>query len=261
MDTSNKNKTSRELVVYIVLAAVIAAIIAVGATVGVLSKRSAESVTASPAPEEEAPVAEQMQEETQVVETVLLSTYQVEDETEVLPTDDIQPSNVLPTDDLPTDDVEEDDVVEEVVSEEATSAVTVETPPGSTELPYEEEAVEEVVEAKTYNGIIEGDIYTGTLSYYDVCYQCCGSLTGVTASGKVIYNGMENPYVCSCNWLPLGTTVSINGVEYTVADRGGTGLSTIGRIDIFVPEGHQAALNLGITYGAEIIILAFPEGV
>ena len=40
--------------------------------------------------------------------------------------------------------------------------------------------------------------------------------------------------------------IEVDGVQYTVADRGGSGLSKAGKIDIFTPEGHAACLKKGI---------------
>ena len=56
---------------------------------------------------------------------------------------------------------------------------------------------------------------------------------------------MADPYYVACNWLPLGSVISVNGKNYTVVDRGGSGLSARGRIDIYTPAGHQAALKGG----------------
>lgn len=116
-------------------------------------------------------------------------------------------------------------------------------------------------EKQTYNGIAEGDVFDGTLTYYDVCIKCCGKTDGITALGIRIQNGVqpETP-VASCNWLPLGTLIDIDGTQYIVADRGGKSLGTVGRVDIFTPEGHQAALDLGRKTGAVITVLKFPDG-
>lgn len=56
---------------------------------------------------------------------------------------------------------------------------------------------------------------------------------------------MANPYYVACNWLPMGSVIRVNGTNYTVVDRGGSGLSTVGRIDIFTPEGHAACYRYG----------------
>ena len=94
-------------------------------------------------------------------------------------------------------------------------------------------------------GYTVGQQIKGKYSHYCVCKKCCGKVNGVTASGQVIHNGMQDPHIVACNWLPIGTVISVNGQTYTVADRGGSGLSKVGRIDIFTPAGHQAALNAG----------------
>lgn len=90
-----------------------------------------------------------------------------------------------------------------------------------------------------------GQIITGKYTHYCACAKCNGNSRGITTSGKKIYNGMSNPYYIACNWLPLGSVVEVDGVEYTVADRGGSGLSKKGRIDIFTPEGHSECMRRG----------------
>lgn len=90
-----------------------------------------------------------------------------------------------------------------------------------------------------------GQTIKGKYTHYCSCAKCCGKSNGVTASGKKVYTGMPNPYYVACNWLPLGSVISVNGTNYTVVDRGGSGLSSGGRIDIYTPEGHQAAIRGG----------------
>lgn len=101
-------------------------------------------------------------------------------------------------------------------------------------------------ENKTYKNISVGDVITGRKSHYCVCKKCCGKDNGVTASGIKIKNGMDDPYIIACNWLPLGSVVDIDGKIYTVADRGGSRLSKTGYVDIFTPEGHDACLKKGV---------------
>jgi len=113
---------------------------------------------------------------------------------------------------------------------------------------------------RTYNGIAEGDVITGELTHYCVCEKCCGKTDGITASGLKIENGVEPEIsVAACNWLPFGTIIEIEGKVYVIADRGGSGLDKVGRLDIFTPEGHQAALELGRIKGAEIKVVSLPE--
>lgn len=94
------------------------------------------------------------------------------------------------------------------------------------------------------NGYYVGQKITGRYTHYCACSKCCGKSDGITASGIKVYNGMADPYYVACNWLPLGSVISVNGQNYTVVDRGGSGLSRTGRIDIFA-GGHQTALNKG----------------
>lgn len=110
----------------------------------------------------------------------------------------------------------------------------------------------EIVGTKTSsNGVSSKDGYhvgqkiSGRYTHYCSCSICCGKNDGITASGIKIYNGMANPYYVACNWLPLGSVIEVDGVRYTVVDRGGRGLSKPGRIDIFTPEGHAACYKKG----------------
>ena len=112
-----------------------------------------------------------------------------------------------------------------------------------------EQAAKEAVKSngvKSAKGYKVGQVIEGRYSHYCACAVCNGNSRGVTSSGKKISNGMENPYYVACNWLPLGTVISVDGTLYTVADRGGSGLSRKGRIDIFTPEGHSECYKLGV---------------
>ncbi len=97
----------------------------------------------------------------------------------------------------------------------------------------------------SYGSYTLGQSISGKYTHYCMCAKCCGKSNGITASGRRVYTGMPDPYYIACNWLPMGSVISVNGVNYTVVDRGGGGLSSSGRIDIFTPGGHQAALNAG----------------
>lgn len=98
---------------------------------------------------------------------------------------------------------------------------------------------------RSYNGVFEGQVIGGKATHYCACSTCNGSNAGSTASGIRIYNGMVNPYIVACNWLPLGTKLKVNGVMYTVADRGGSGFNSVGRLDVFTPGGHAECYRLG----------------
>lgn len=98
---------------------------------------------------------------------------------------------------------------------------------------------------KSKNGIKVGDVISGKYTHYCACATCNGNSRGITTSGKRIRNGMANPYYIACNWLPLGSVIKTQGHYYTVVDRGGSGLSRKGRIDIFTPGGHRQCYKLG----------------
>lgn len=99
---------------------------------------------------------------------------------------------------------------------------------------------------KSKNGYKVGQVIKGRYSHYCACATCNGNSRGITSSGKKIRNGMDNPYYVACNWLPLGTVINVDGTNYTVVDRGGSGLSRQGRIDIFTPGGHSECYRLGV---------------
>ncbi len=98
---------------------------------------------------------------------------------------------------------------------------------------------------KTLNGYKVGQVIDGRYTHYCACARCNGNGRGITSSGRKITNGMQNPYYIACNWLPLGSVINVDGTNYTVVDRGGSGLSRRGRIDIFTPEGHAACYRYG----------------
>ena len=80
------------------------------------------------------------------------------------------------------------------------------------------------------------------MTHYCACTRCCGpNAQGITASGKRVAVGM----VAMSSHYPFGTQIMINGIMYTVEDRGGSGIENdIGRVDIFVPD-HNEALRMG----------------
>ena len=80
------------------------------------------------------------------------------------------------------------------------------------------------------------------VTHYCACTKCCGpNAKGITASGKNVAVGM----VAMSSYYPFGTQIMINGIMYTVEDRGGSGIENdIGRVDIFVPD-HNEALRMG----------------
>ena len=156
--------------------------------------------------------------------------------------------------------------VEQIAEETAADVIVIRDPETDTaEIAVESIAATlsetvEPTETQSYNGIREGDTIVGTLTYYDVCLSCCGKTDGITASGIRIKNGVEPEIpVVGCNWLPLMTVLTIDGVEYIVADRGGASMDTVGRLDVFNPAGHEDCIQRGITENAEIVIDDLPE--
>ncbi len=156
--------------------------------------------------------------------------------------------------------------VERIAEETAADVIVIRDPETDTaEIAVESIAATlpetvEPMETQSYNGIREGDTIVGTLTYYDVCLSCCGKTDGITASGIRIENGVEPEVpVVGCNWLPLMTVLTIDGVEYIVADRGGASMDTVGRLDVFNPAGHEDCIQRGITENAEIVIVDLPE--
>ena len=112
---------------------------------------------------------------------------------------------------------------------------------------------------RSYNGVAEGDIIDGELTFYcrDVC--CNGKWAGTTADGTVLDDNTEP--IASANWLPFDSIVAVDGVEYRIADRGGSGLERVGRLDIYELAGHAAALARGRVKGARIKIIYIAEEV
>lgn len=98
-----------------------------------------------------------------------------------------------------------------------------------------------------FNGIGEPEgspvsTFEADITYYCACTKCCGeNACGITASGKQIERGM----IAMSSHYPFGTKVMIDGIIYTVEDRGGSGIENdLHRIDIYVPD-HNEALRLG----------------
>ena len=72
--------------------------------------------------------------------------------------------------------------------------------------------------------------------------QCCGKTNGITASGA---KATANHTIAAPSTFAFGTKVVINGITYTVEDRGGAIQGN--RIDIYM-NSHQEALQWGVRY-------------
>lgn len=77
---------------------------------------------------------------------------------------------------------------------------------------------------------------------YCACMQCCGKTNGITASGT---HATANRTIATPSTFAFGTKVLINGVTYTVEDRGGAIQGN--RIDIYM-NSHSEALAWGVRY-------------
>lgn len=78
------------------------------------------------------------------------------------------------------------------------------------------------------------------ITYYCSCRKCTSTGNGITKSGTLVTEGRT----ASCNSLPIGTRVIIDGNEYVIED---TGSMKNNIIDIYV-SSHQKALELGTHY-------------
>lgn len=77
---------------------------------------------------------------------------------------------------------------------------------------------------------------------YCACAKCCGWSTGITASGA---RATANHTIAAPSTFSFGTKVVINGVTYTVEDRGGAIQGN--RIDVYM-DSHAEALAWGVRY-------------
>lgn len=77
---------------------------------------------------------------------------------------------------------------------------------------------------------------------YCSCAYCCGKTDGITASGT---HATANRTIAAPSTFAFGTKVVINGITYTVEDRGGAIQGN--RIDIYM-DSHAEALQWGVRY-------------
>lgn len=77
---------------------------------------------------------------------------------------------------------------------------------------------------------------------YCACAKCCGKTNGITASGT---KATANRTIAAPRTFSFGTKVVINGVTYTVEDRGGAIQGN--RIDVYM-NSHSEALAWGVRY-------------
>ena len=83
-------------------------------------------------------------------------------------------------------------------------------------------------------------IGTYTITAYCPCRKCCGKwANGITASGVT---AKANHTIAAPKNIPFGTILIIDGIEYTVEDRGGAIKGK--RLDLFM-ENHETCLQWG----------------
>lgn len=80
------------------------------------------------------------------------------------------------------------------------------------------------------------------ITAYCSCAACCGKTNGITASGT---KATANHTIAAPSTFAFGTKVLINGIEYTVEDRGGDIQGN--RIDVYM-NSHSEALTWGVKY-------------
>lgn len=120
--------------------------------------------------------------------------------------------------------IDKEEVLENTIVEEE---IIETSPEGETEL--EQENIDMNLE---YLGIY-------TLTAYCSCEECCGKSDGITASGV---KARPNHTIAAPSEFAFGTKLMINGIEYTVEDRGGAIKDK--RIDVYF-DSHQEAINFG----------------
>ena len=115
------------------------------------------------------------------------------------------------------------------------------------------EPVDKIVQIQTKSIITSRSSYSrvsGTsgqsgvykVTAYCACMQCCGKTNGITASGT---QATANRTIAAPKTFAFGTKVVINGITYTVEDRGGAIQGN--RIDIYM-DTHAEALQWGVRY-------------
>ena len=92
--------------------------------------------------------------------------------------------------------------------------------------------------------VVEREYYTVNfnISHYDACYKCCGKTDGITASGV---KATPNHTIAAPKEYPFGTNIEIDGIMYTVEDRGGNINGNC--IDVYV-NSHEEARQKGRFY-------------
>jgi 3D (Asp-Asp-Asp) domain-containing protein len=102
----------------------------------------------------------------------------------------------------------------------------------------EQSVAYEYVDGQTHGVLTGGEEIEVIVTYYCSCEICCDEYAnGITASGKKAATGM----VAMDAKYPFGTKILIDGVMYTVEDRGGA--ITDNHVDIYMPTHNEALKN------------------
>jgi len=115
------------------------------------------------------------------------------------------------------------------------------------------EPVDKIVQVQTKSVITSRSSYDRTsgtsgksgvykVTAYCACNYCCGKTDGITASGT---KATANRTIAAPSTFAFGTKVVINGITYTVEDRGGAIQGN--RIDVYM-DTHTEALQWGVRY-------------
>ena len=96
------------------------------------------------------------------------------------------------------------------------------------------------------------------ITFYCSCKKCCGKWSDGRFANNEKCLSSTSPTI-ACNWLKFGTKVKIDGIIYTVRDRGaksifGTFKKPILAFDIYCLS-HEVARNKGVYYTNKVEVM------
>ena len=96
------------------------------------------------------------------------------------------------------------------------------------------------------------------ISHYCSCKICCQQYSDGRFANNEICEKVDTPTI-ACNWLKFGTKVKIDGIIYTVRDRGakryfGSFKSPKKAFDIYC-RSHSEAKNKGVLYTNNVEVI------
>ena len=127
-------------------------------------------------------------------------------------------------------EISREEIASEVIKEPVNKIVQVQT----------KQVTARSTSSRTSGASGQSGIYKVTA--YCACAKCCGKTNGITASGT---HATANRTIATHSTFCFGTKVLINGVTYTVEDRGGAIQGN--RIDIYM-NSHSEAIAWGVRY-------------